>query len=179
MLGSLGRIVKFARREESPAVRMQPAAFAQTVAMSTTAPAKPEASHEGITFASALRDVLVCGLIVVDARQRLTFISDEARRSLCLSSSAESGASTQALPEPLRRLIDESLTAGKPVAGRDIELEADGREAVTARVSVMPFRGGAREQGAVIVVNDITSAKRLQENFRHFDRLARPYQTLL
>lgn len=75
------------------------------------------------------------------------------------------------LPAPLQSLIREALSSGNPVTGHQIDLQDGGRGAVTVRVSVLPVREGAAEPGAVVVVNDITLAKRLQQNFLHFDRL--------
>jgi two-component system, NtrC family, sensor histidine kinase HydH len=99
-------------------------------------------------------------------------MSDEAKRLLCLPSEAQVAPATQSLPAPLAHLVHDSLASGKPVSGHDVDLQTEERGTVTARVSITPLGAGPREQGAVIVVNDITSAKRLQQNFRHFDRLA-------
>jgi len=140
--------------------------------MSTRTTAKTEASHDGTGFASTLRDVLACGVILVDAREKLIFISDEAAQVLSLAAKPERGASTDALPPPLPRLIREVLASGKPASGRPMDLKAEQRPLVAVHVSVIPWREGAAPLGAVVVLNDITSVMRLQQNFRHFDRLA-------
>jgi two-component system, NtrC family, sensor histidine kinase HydH len=147
-------------------------ALEQAIAMSTKHPAKTETSHEQIGFASALRDLLAGGVILVDAKEQVTFISDEVRHILGLAANVDCGASTSLLPVPIQHLIREGLSSGKPVAGREINLKAEEREPITVHASVAPLRERAPGVGVVVMVNDITSARLLQQNFRHFDRLA-------
>jgi signal transduction histidine kinase len=140
--------------------------------MSTKASANTEASHAGISFASALRDVLVCGVILVDRQEKMTHISDEARQILRLGAKPQRGASIHLLPAALQHVIREVLSVGKPVGLPQVEARTEGGGAAIVRVNVVPLGAPAAEAGAVVVVNDITPAKRLEENFRHFDRLA-------
>ena len=141
--------------------------------MSTRTPAKTKASHEGISFASALREAVACGVILLDAQgTRITCINDEARQILSLPANLECGEPIEILPAPLQYLAREALASGTPISGRQIELQPVGSQLVTVRVSVVPTRPGAAEAGFLIVVNDITSAIRLEQNFQHLDRLA-------
>jgi PAS domain S-box-containing protein len=139
--------------------------------MSTATPARSEARLNGISFASTLRDILASGAILVDAQGKVTFVSEEARKVLGLAANGMAGASAEALPMPLQNLVREALSSGSPGAGRELELPGGAYKPVTAWVTVLPFPAGA-ESVAVVVVNNITSAKRLEANFLHFDRLA-------
>ena len=140
--------------------------------MSTRTPAKTEASQEGISFASALRDVLTSGVILADAGGKVTFMSQEVGDILGLVANSAPGASVGDLPNWLQNLIRECLASGKPVSNLEIDLKGEGRKAGSIRVSIVELRSGVAKQGAVVMINDLTSAKHLEQNFLHFDRLA-------
>ena len=125
-----------------------------------------------MSLASALRDVLVCGLILVDARERVTFMSDEAGQMLGLGSGTHGTALGESLPAALKDLIHGTLSSGKPVSGTQVELKAKGRQPVTVGVNAVPLRTGTAEPGLAVVLNDLSSARRLEETLRHVDRLA-------
>jgi two-component system, NtrC family, sensor histidine kinase HydH len=125
-----------------------------------------------MSFAGALREMLACGVILLDAPGEATFISVEAGRILGLAATAAAGASAEALPAAVQKLVGEALDSGKEIAGREVELGGGARKPVTAWVSVLPLRASAGGRGAVVVIHDMTSAKRLDQNLRHFDRLA-------
>ena len=125
-----------------------------------------------MSFAGALQEMLACGVILVGSRGEATFISEEARRLLGLAATATAGASAEPLPAPVHKLVGEALGSGKEMAGREVELGGGARKPVTAWVSVLPVGASASGSGAVVVIHDITSAKRLDQNLRHFDRLA-------
>jgi signal transduction histidine kinase len=138
--------------------------------MSARTSAKTGTGQEGITFASALRDVLVCGVLLVDAREKITFVSDEARQMLRLG--ADSATSITALPAPLQRLIHETLSSGQPVVSRQLDLRATGRHAINARVNAVPLHSEAAEPSVAMVINDLSPARRLEGSLLHIDRLA-------
>ena len=125
-----------------------------------------------MSFAGALREMLACGVILLDAPGQATFISEEAGRILGMAATAAAGASAEPLPAPVQKLVGEALGSGKEMAGREVELGGGARKPVTAWVSVLPVRASAGRRGAVVVIHDMTSAKRLDQNLRHFDRLA-------
>jgi two-component system, NtrC family, sensor histidine kinase HydH len=140
--------------------------------MSTKTPARTEASHEALSFASALRDLFVCGVVLVDSRRQITMVTSEARQMLGLAEQPTSRPALEALPAPLPSLIGETLLTGKPVAARQLDLQARGRGVVSIRVNVFPLQPEAAESGVVVVLNELTSAKHLEQNLWHFDRLA-------
>jgi two-component system, NtrC family, sensor histidine kinase HydH len=102
----------------------------------------------------------------------MTCINAEARQILSLPANLDCGEPTEVLPAPLQHLAREALASGTPISGRQIEMQPVGSQLVTVRVSVVPMRPGAAEAGFLIVINDITSAIRLEQNFQHLDRLA-------
>jgi len=140
--------------------------------MSTRTPAKNEASHEGLSLASALRDLLVCGVILVDSQEKITTLTSEARQILGLGEHLPPNLSLEVLPAPLQGLIRQTLSTGKAVPGRQLDLEGGGGGAATVRVNAVPLQPAGPGAGVVVVVNDLTAAKRLEQTLWHVDRLA-------
>jgi two-component system sensor histidine kinase HydH len=140
--------------------------------MSTKKPAKTEAEQEGLSFANALRDLSVCGIILIDGQNRITTLTEGARQILGLKEEQTSRATLEVLPAPLQKIIRETLSSGRRVADRQVDLPAAGRGVVTVRVSAIPAQPRPAESGVVVVVNDLTSAKRLEQNLWRIDRLA-------
>jgi two-component system sensor histidine kinase HydH len=140
--------------------------------MLTKESAKPETGQEGLRFANALRDVFVCGVILVDPQKSVAFLTDEARRMLGLSVQPNPAVLLKVLPAPLQEVVRETLAAGKPLASHQVEVEAAGRGVITLHVSslLLPPEGAGTR--VAVVVNDFTAAKGLEQNLWHFDRLA-------
>jgi two-component system, NtrC family, sensor histidine kinase HydH len=139
--------------------------------MSTNESAKTEASQEGLSFANALRDFIVCGVILIDGREKIISFSDEARQILGLSVAPKDQVSLDVLPSVLQSFVREGLSTGFPVAGRQMDLAVEGRELVTVRVSALPLAAKGAGPGMAVVVNDLTAARRLEQNLWHYDRL--------
>jgi two-component system sensor histidine kinase HydH len=144
----------------------------RAVAMSKKEPAKTDVGQEGLSFANALRDLSVCGVILIDGQNKITTLTEEARQILDLNEEQTSRATLEALPAPLRKIVRETLSSGRRVAGRQVDLKTSGRGVVTVRVSAIPAQPGREGSGVVVVVNDLTCAKRLEQNLCWIDRLA-------
>jgi two-component system, NtrC family, nitrogen regulation sensor histidine kinase GlnL len=140
--------------------------------MSARTPSKTELGHEGISFANALQDVLACGVILVDALERVTSLNDEARQMLGLAAGVESSASRTALPGPLQRLIHESLFSAKSLSGSQVDIKTLGGRLTTLRVTTVLLRSDPAAAGLALVINDLSTARKLDETLLHVDRLA-------
>ena len=135
-------------------------------------PAIIEEAQEGLSFVNVLRKHLVCGVILIDGKERVTALTGQADRLLGLSPEQLTPPAFEALPAPLQALAREASSSGKASADRQLELKADGRETVTLRVTVVPFRPGQKDSGVVVVLNDLTPAPQLEEQLKRLDRLA-------
>lgn len=144
----------------------------RSVIMPTKKFARTNANREGWGIANALLDLIVFGVIVVDARGMVTALSEEARQMLGLGVPSNDGVPIEALPAPLQGFIREGLSSGARVAGRQIDLADEKRGVITLRVGAVPLQAGAERPGLVVVVNDVTATKRIEQNLWHYDRLA-------
>ena len=140
--------------------------------MSTNEPAKTETEQDGVSFANALRDFSVCGIILVNGRNRITTLTEEARQILGLKKKQASEAGVGVLPAPLRKIIRETLSSGRRVGGREVDLPVAGGGVVSVRVSAIPVRPGQAGSGAVLAIHDLTSARRLEQSLWQIDRLS-------
>jgi PAS domain S-box-containing protein len=144
----------------------------RTVTMSTKPPANTEANRDGTSFASVLGDALVCGVMLIDGRERISHVSEEARRMLGLHGKAADAVSPGDLPPAFQQLVREALVSAKPVSGREVELKGQRGGSTTLRISLSPWPSDAARPGVAVVLNDLTTAKRLEQNLWHVDRLA-------
>jgi two-component system sensor histidine kinase HydH len=124
-------------------------------------------------FANALRDCLVCGIILIDNRQTILSCSPEACQFLGLDTNLAPPTELDALPAPLPGIIRRLLASGAPIAARRLEMNVDGRT-VTLRLNAVPLPSNPATGGGgmVVVLNDLASAKRLEQNMWRLDRLA-------
>jgi nitrogen-specific signal transduction histidine kinase len=135
-------------------------------------PAIIEEAQEGLSFANVLRDRLVCGVILIDGKQKVTGLTGQANRLLGLSPEPATLPAFEALPAALQTLVRETLSSGQALADRQIDLQTDNRGTITLRISAVPFRPGRKESGVVVVLNDLTPARQLEERLAQLDRLA-------
>ena len=135
-------------------------------------PAIIEEAQEGLSFANVLRDRLVCGVILIDGKEKVTALTGQANRLLGLSPTQVTLPAFEALPAPLQTLVRESLSSGKALADQQIDFQADGRGTTTLRISAVPFRPNQTDSGVVVVLNDLTPARQLDKHLEQLDRLA-------
>ena len=135
-------------------------------------PASIEEAPEGLSFANVLRDRLVCGVLLIDGKEKVTAVTGQASRLLGLSPEPATLPAFEALPAPLQTLVRETLASGKALADHEIDLKADDRGTVTLRISAVPFRPGTTDSGVVVVLIDLTPVRQLDEHLAQLDRLA-------
>ena len=135
-------------------------------------PAKTEQGQEGLSFANVLRDRLVCGVILIDGGRKVTALTGQAKYLLGLNPEQATLPAFEALPAPLQTIIREALSSGKALADRQVELNTDGRGTVTLRLSAVPCRPGRKDSDVVVVLQDLTPARQLEERLEQLDRLA-------
>jgi two-component system, NtrC family, sensor histidine kinase HydH len=140
--------------------------------MSTKAQGQGDMPSENLGYASVLRDCLVIALIAFDERKKITAFSPETEKLLQLKAGHALGKSCEILPAALQKIVGEVLS-GKPVADRQINLSPGGRGHGAVRVHAAPLPAArGKKAGGVIFLNDLTVARRLEQNLRRLDRLA-------
>jgi two-component system sensor histidine kinase HydH len=132
-----------------------------------------DGGQEGLSFANALRDCLVCGLILINGNTKTVRLTPAAAQILGLNPGEAPDAAYALLPEPLRKIAAEALASGRPVAERLLELESATRGTLTLRLSAVPAPLAKADAGVALLVNDLTAAHRLEAHLNQLDRLAR------
>ncbi len=140
--------------------------------MSINKAGKSGPGQEGLSFANLLRDCLGSGVILVDAKQQIAAWAGAAETMLGARAGQMLHRSLAVLPAPLRQIARETLASGKPAADRVIALNVEGRGTLTVRLSAVPVAAGRKGSGALVLVNDLTAARRLEEHLQQLDRLA-------
>jgi two-component system sensor histidine kinase HydH len=127
---------------------------------------------EGLNFLGALDDCLACGIVCLDEAGRIASLTPEAIRMLRVNPPELLGQAYEVLPAPLASLLHDVFAADKPVQNQDLELRLDEAEACVVRVSI--FLPGAPLKGPAViaVLNDLSSARRMEFDIGRLDRLA-------
>jgi signal transduction histidine kinase len=125
-----------------------------------------------MSYSGILRDGLICAVIALDGRQKITALSAEAERLTGLTP-AVLGQPTEKLPEALRSIVADVFGAGQAIADRQIKLPlANGAaHSVRAHTVVTPAEGGG-VANLILILHDLTTAQQLELNLRRLDRLA-------
>ena len=135
-------------------------------------PARIEEAREGLGFASALRDHLAWGVILIEGGKKVAALTGQAKYLLGLDPDQAALPVFEALPAPVQAMVREALAAGKAPAGRQIELEAGSRGRITLHISAVPLEPGRKDSGVVVALNDLTPARQLEARLEQLDRLA-------
>jgi two-component system nitrogen regulation sensor histidine kinase GlnL len=135
-------------------------------------PRRTEEAREGLSFANVLRDRLVCGVILVDGKEKVTALTGEAKHLLGLDPEHAAPLVFEALPAAVQAVVRETLASGKAPAPRQVELKAGSRGQITLHLSAVPLGRGRRQLGVAVVLNDLTPVRQLEERLEQLDRLA-------
>jgi signal transduction histidine kinase len=137
-----------------------------------------EATAPGVepTFLDGLVRGMRCGVLAVDAEERLVLLNDLARQLLDLSGSTGTGARIeQALIDHPRivQLLRESACMASPPNRAEIELRTGANEVRTIGFTVSLVRGSTGERlGVAMFFKDLTQIEHTAEQERLRDRLA-------
>jgi signal transduction histidine kinase len=113
---------------------------------------------------------LDAAVLVVDAQQRLTAVTPGAAELLGLPGDIL-GQSSATLPAPLPAILHRTIRNNTGVVDRIILVRGDAGS-LSLRVATAPMTQGGTALGAVVILNDLTPARHLEENLRRLDRLA-------
>jgi PAS domain S-box-containing protein len=115
---------------------------------------------------------LTTGVVAADRNGLITVFNREVEEITGLPAPELLARKISNLPEALRDILNETLTAGERQEDREISLRA-GDKSTILRASSSIFHGQDGEPlGALMVLTDITTLKRLEMQIRRSDRLA-------
>ncbi len=140
---------------------------------------KPPGPHQagasgvkpGPSFSNVLRDRLACGVVLIDDQWKVVALNGQARRLLGLSPDEATLPAFELLPAALQAAVREAAGSGKTAAEQQIELSVGGGR-TGLNLSVVPLDQRKRDSGVVLVLNDLTAARQLEERLEQLDRLA-------
>jgi PAS domain S-box-containing protein len=115
---------------------------------------------------------LTTGVIAADSSGFITVFNREVEQITGLTASELLGRKISNLPEGLNAVIGETLGTGERQEDREVTLRA-GDKSTIMRASSSLFHGQDGEAlGALLVLTDLTTLKRLERQIRRSDRLA-------
>ena len=115
---------------------------------------------------------LTTGVVAADRNGMITVFNREVEQITDLPASELLARKISNLPEALRDILNETLTCGERQEDREIALRS-GDKSTILRASSSIFHGQDGEPlGALMVLTDITTLKRLEMQIRRSDRLA-------
>ena len=119
-----------------------------------------------------LHDCLASGVILIDGKKKVASLNDQAKHLLGLNPDQADPPPLAALPPAIRAMARAALASGKSPADCQFELKAAGRGPVTLRLSAVPMQPGRKNSGVVLVLNDLTPARQIEQHIGRLDRLA-------
>src|SRR5438034_9678480 len=123
-------------------------------------------------YNETLLESLTSGVIAVGTDERITVFNNEAGQITGLNCQNTLDCPLDALPPALRDQLRKTLQTDESQVNHEIVLQS-GDEGVVIRASTSIFHGEDRQVlGALMVLTDITSIKRLELQIRRSDRLA-------
>ena len=142
------------------------------VAMPTNKPGTTEPSQEGLSFANVLHECLSCGIIVVNGNKQLASLTNQAKQLLNLHVGSALSPSFDALPMALQTIVSDALAMGRSISGRQLELPLNGGQTRPICASALPLNPGKSDSSVLLILNDLTSAKALEQHLQWLERLA-------
>lgn len=128
---------------------------------------------EAANFPQLLDQCLTSAVISADAHGRINAFSPQAEIFLGLLRSQALGQPVDVLPAPLPELLQKTLSTGELVTDRHFLIVGAEGKPSPVRLAITPvLSGDLKSRGAVAVLNDVTSARELDQHLRRLDRLA-------
>ena len=125
------------------------------------------------TFPRLLEHCLASGLLALDETQCVCACTAETAQLLGLCHKTILGQPASVLPPSLRAVLDKTFRDGRGLPDHHLILHGGPNKARTLRVVTTPIRHSAGTvTGVIAVLNDVTPARRLEDNLRRLDRLA-------
>jgi len=126
-------------------------------------------------YNEVLLDNLVTGVVAADTAGRVTVCNREAQRILQVAGpeTVIGRPAAEILPEPIWNELRASLASGRDVRDQDLVLRAQSLDERSVRFATAVFGGeGSVASGVLLVVQDTSAIRKLEEQIRRSDRLA-------
>ncbi len=133
---------------------------------------KGEEHSDNLTYASVLRENLVCAVITLDSRKTIVAFSPEAERLTGVSANKIIGQTSAKLPVVLRKIVADVFATGEAIADRQIKLSGGGEDHVVRIQTFVTIAAKRKISHLNLVLHDLTAVRRLDQNLRRLDRLA-------
>jgi nitrogen-specific signal transduction histidine kinase len=129
-------------------------------------------NQDGLDFANVLHDCLGCGVIMIDGERRVEGFNLEAENITRSRADSVLGRSMELLPAPLQAVVDETFSTAKPITDRLISLRDENQGELDIQVNTTPtLAADGKVARVVVVLNDVSSARKWESNMRRLDRL--------
>ena len=139
---------------------------------SITRPHRIEAATDALSFAKVLHDCLAPGVILIDGKNKVASLNDQAKHLLGLSRDQVAMPRLAALPAALRTMARTALASGKSPADRQVTIKAGNRAVAAFHASAVPLQAGRKNSGVVLVLHNLTPAGQVEHHIQQLDRLA-------
>jgi two-component system, NtrC family, nitrogen regulation sensor histidine kinase GlnL len=110
--------------------------------------------------------------MLINGKKEVISLNAQARHLLALGPEPATLPSLAALPAALRSMVQQALASGQSPPDRQLELKTGRRGPVTLHVSAVPLQMGRTNSGVVLVLNDLTPARQIEQHIQQLDRLA-------
>jgi signal transduction histidine kinase len=126
---------------------------------------------EDLNVSEALQKCVACAAIVVE-REKISIVTPDAEILLGIKSEEVVGQAIRALPRPLSKLLEQTLSGGQPCA-KQIALPKKTEGESPVHVCVSPIQGKkGKVSGVVAVLHDLNCVEQLGKRISQIDRLA-------
>jgi signal transduction histidine kinase len=140
--------------------------------MPTHKPGQIEDRQDGLAFASAMRDCLVCGLAVLDPQGPTLALNGEAEKMLGLPSNPGQALALDLLPVPLPQTIRRLLSDRQPTDSLQVDLTIQKRGPITLNLSLLSLPAQKGVTTLVLALHDLTPLRCMEQKIWRLDRLA-------
>jgi signal transduction histidine kinase len=130
------------------------------------------AGYEGINLTDTLQDCFAYGVLTIDAQGTVGAMTPLARRLMGQPDDPGQARLPQFLPPPMQAVIDEAQESGQWVIDREVDFQAAGVARKILSVTAVPLSLGARPSPVVVLLQDLSSTRKLEQHMQRLDRLA-------
>ena len=124
-------------------------------------------------YNNILLNSLASGILAADSEGRVTVFNREAERVTGLVANAVVGQSVSVLPPALAEAVESTLGRQAGLRDEALQISRDDRDGTPIRLSSSVFHSHTGDMlGALLVFNDMTLVRRLEDQVRRTDRLA-------
>lgn len=123
-----------------------------------------------LSVTDTLRQCAACAVIAFE-KNKIILVTPDAADLAGVKSEKALGEKIEILPEALRKVLEQTLSSGLPVA-LQIKLQHATRGELNIQVNASPIQNGEKISGVVAVLSDFSCVEKLEQKIGRIDRLA-------